>query len=143
MAFSTYDANDILINFAGIPVDSGYADGEFCRVEQAEDDFSLVMGTDGSGTRSKTNNRSATITIILMQSSKTNNALSTLNNLDKKKGNGAGVGPLLIKDKGGTTLFAAEKCWIQKPPNASFDRTATSREWTLATDKLERFDGGN
>lgn len=143
MGLKIYDADQILVNFAGVPVDSGYADGEFLRIEQAEDDFTLVMGTDGSGTRSKSNNRSATITLILMQSSQTNTALSALNNLDLKTSGGAGVGPLLIKDKSGTSLYSAAKCWISKAPNVSFDRTATSREWTLMTDNLIRLDGGN
>lgn len=143
MAFKVYDADQIVINWAGIPIDSGFADGEFCRVEQNENDFTTYVGTDGDVSRSKTNNRTAVITILLAQTSPTNAALSAVNNLDRIKANGAGVGPLLIKDKNGTSLYAAEKCWISKPPAVSFDRTTTTREWTLECASLERLDGGN
>lgn len=138
-----YDADQIVLVIADIPISSGYADGEFCRVEQDTDDFTDVVGTDGEVTRSKSNDRRATVSVVLMQSSDGNAALSTLNNLDVNTPGGAGVGGLLIKDLQGTTLFTSDKCWIAKPPNASFDRGPTSREWKIRVAKLVRFDGGN
>lgn len=143
MAFKVYDANAVTVTVNGILIDSGFDDGEFVRVEQESDDFIDKVGTDGEVTRSKTNDRRATVSIILMQSSAGNAALSTLNNLDLLAGNGQGVGPLLIRDQQGTSLFSAAECWISKPPDVSFDREATSREWTLRCAKLIRFDGSN
>ena len=138
-----YDANEVTIFIAGIPIDSGFGDGEFLRIEQDSDDFTDVVGTDGEVTRSKTNDRRATITLILMQSSSGNAVLSALNLLDKKVGNGAGVGPFLVRDKQGTSLYSASKCWIAKPPNAAFGREAGPREWKVRVADLERLDGGN
>lgn len=143
MGFKVYDANEVTVNVAGLPIESGYDDGEFCRIEQESDDFTDKVGTDGEVTRSKTNDRRATIAIILMQSSDGNALLSGLNNIDRLAGNGAGVGPLLIRDRQGTALYAAAECWISKPPDVSFDREPTAREWTLRCASLERFDGGN
>lgn len=138
-----YDATEMTVNFAGIPLESGLADGEFLRVENAEDGFLTVVGTDGEVTRSKSGNKMATVTVILMQSSSGNTALSTLHNVDLELGNGAGVGPLLIRDRQGTAVYAAAKAWIVKAPDASFDRTATPREWSIACAELKRLDGGN
>jgi len=143
MGFRVYDANEVSVSVAGIPIDSGYDDGEFCRIEQEADDFVDKAGTDGEVTRSKTNDRRATITLLLMQSSLGNALLSGLNNIDRLAGNGAGVGPLLVRDRQGTSLYAAAECWISRPPNVSFDREPTAREWTLRCAVLERFDGGN
>lgn len=143
MGFKVYDANEVTVNFAGLDIDSGFADGEFCRVEQESDDFVDKAGTDGEVTRSKTNDRRTTVTILLMQSSDGNAKLSTLNNIDRLAGNGAGVAPILIRDRQGTSLFAAAEAWISKPPNISYDREPTSREWTLRVANPERFDGGN
>ena len=143
MSFKVYDANEVTIIVAGIPINSGYDDGEFCRIEQEADDFVDKVGTDGEVTRSKTNDRRATVSVILMQSSTGNALLSALNNIDRLSGNGAGVGPLLIRDKQGTSLYAAAECWISRPPNVSFDREPTAREWTIRVAQLERFDGGN
>lgn len=138
-----YDANEITIIIAGIPIDSGFADGEFLRIEQDSDDFSDVVGTDGEVTRTKTNDRRATITLILSQSSSSNAVLSALNLLDKKVGNGAGVGPFLVRDKQGTSLYSASKSWVAKPPNAGFGREASTREWKIRVADLDRLDGGN
>lgn len=143
MGFKVYDANEVSIIFAGLLIDSGFDDGEFLRIEQEADDFIDKVGTDGEVTRSKTNDRRTTLTILLMQSSVGNALLSGLSNIDRLAGNGAGVGPLLVRDKQGTFVFSAAECWISKPPNVSFDREATSREWTLRCANPERFDGGN
>lgn len=138
-----YDANEVTVIVANVPIESGFADGEFVTIEQASADFETVVGTDGEVTRSKTNDRRATITVKLMQSSDSNAVLSALNNLDREEGNGAGVGPLLIRDKQGTSLYTAAKSWIKQPPNVSFDKTATSREWVFECADLKRLDGGN
>lgn len=143
MSFKVYDASEVSVSIAGIPIDSGYDDGEFLRIEQESDDFVDKAGTDGEVTRSKTNDRRATITILLMQSSLGNALLSALNNIDRLAGNGAGVGPFLCRDRQGTALYAAAESWISKPPNVSFDREPTAREWTIRVAVLERFDGGN
>lgn len=145
MGFNTkvYDADQVSVVIAGIPIASGYADGEFVRIEQVTEDFTEKVGTDGEVTRSKTNDHRATVTIRLMQTSDGNAALSALNNADKLAPNGAGIGPFLVKDRQGTSLFAGDKCWVKKPPNVSFDREATEREWTLMVSDLVRLDGGN
>lgn len=138
-----YDADQITILIGAILVDSGFADGEFCRVEQDEDDFKKVVGTDGSVTRSKTNNRTARITIILNQTSESNQAFTALRTLDISTPNGAGIVPVLIKDRQGNTVFEAEHGWIAKAPDVSFDRVSTNREWVFDTGRLDRNDAGN
>jgi len=143
MPLKVYDANEVTVNVAGLPIESGFDDGEFVRIEQESEDFIDKVGTDGEVTRSKTNDRRATVSILLMQSSDGNALLSGLNNIDRLAGNGAGVGPLLIRDRQGLALYAAAECWISKPPDVSFDREPTAREWTLRVASLERFDGGN
>jgi len=138
-----YDPDQITIVFAGI-IMQGYADGEFVRVSQRNPDFTLKVGTDGEGTRSKTNDRSATVSVILEQTSSVNALLSALRNLDVNTPGGAGVGSFLMRDRlSGETLYRAAACFIEKPPDTSFDRESTSREWVLLCEKMERFDAGN
>lgn len=138
-----YDADQVSMVFMGIPISSGLADGTFLEIEQEEDDFTHKVGTDGETTRSKTNNRNADVKVHLMQSSDGNAALSAINNLDRLAPNGAGVGPMLVRDRQGTSLFTASKCWIRKPPDAAFAREANERVWTLHCSDLMRLDGGN
>lgn len=142
MAVKEYDANEVTVNFSGLPIESGYADGEFVRIEQQNKSFSSVQGTDGQVTRSKTNQDLTTVTIILMQSSEGQAKLSTILNADLLAGNGAGIGPLLIRDRQGLSVFEAN-AWITGPPKISYDRGATAREWELECTDVVRFDGGN
>lgn len=143
MATKVYDADQVSVVLMGVPISSGYADGEFLRIEQEAEDFTHKVGTDGEVTRSKTNNRVAKVTLRLMQSSDGNAALSAINNLDRSAPNGAGIGPFLVRDRQGTSLFTASKCWISKPPNVTMAREATEREWELTVADLVRLDGGN
>ena len=143
MAFKTYDADQVSVTVAGILIDSGFADGEFLRIEQETDDYSDVVGTDGEVTRSRSNDRRATVTLLLMQSSDANDKLSALSALDNSSPNGAGVGAFLVRDRSGRSMYSAEHCWISKPPNVGFDREAGSREWTLRLADLRRTDAGN
>lgn len=142
MPVRTYDPSQVTIIFAGIPI-SGFADGTFVSVEQNEDSFTLQVGTDGEGTRSKTNNRSGRVTLTLMQSSASNDALAAIHSLDVLSPSGDGIGPLLIKDNSGRSLFSADAAWIVKPPTGEFGREATSREWIIETDHLILSYGGN
>jgi len=142
MGFKVYDADQVSITVAGIPITGGYADGEFCRIEFETDAFSDVAGTDGEVTRSKSNDRRATCTLSLMQTADVNALLSALAATDRNTPNGAGVGSFLVRDRQGTSIYTAEACWIAKTPDAMFDREATSREWKIRIAKLEDFTGG-
>ncbi len=142
MALHTYDPSQVTIIFAGVPV-SGFGEGTFVSVERNEDSFALQVGADGEATRAKSNNRSGTVTVTLIQSSIVNDAFSALVALDENSPGGDGIGPLLIKDLSGRTLVAAETAWIRKPATVEFAREATEREWVIETDRLNIFAGGN
>jgi hypothetical protein len=137
-----YDSDQYFLSVAGIPI-SGYADGEFVRVERDNPAFDDVVGTDGEVTRSKTNDGRATATVRLMQTSPSNDLLSALHNSDKAAPGGVGVGPFLLQDLQGTTILFGEKCWIMKEPDLSLDRTATEREWEVRIANLISTHGGS
>lgn len=142
MAAKTYDPANVSAIYGTIPI-TGFAEDAAITVEHDEDDWTLQVGVDGEGTRSKSNNRSATITFALMQSSATNDLLSAERELDINTPGGTGGKPLIVKDNSGTTLFSAETAWIQKAPTAELNREATSREWVLRTDVLQANHGSN
>ena len=145
MALKIYDPDQVSCSFAGIPIfqTEHTADGEFLSVAMESDAFNDVVGSNGGGTRPKSNDQRATVTIKLMQSSETNALLSAIHNADLAAPNGAGVGALLIRDRNGTTLLESTAAWIVKAPDISMDRQATTREWVIKCASLKRFDGGN
>lgn len=137
-----YDAASVVVVFAGIPI-QGLSEDSVVEIAYNEDAFTLQMGVDGDGTRSKTNNRSAQVTMSLMQSSLTNDLLNAVHQIDLNTPNGLGIGPLLIKDLNGRSLHAAEKAWIMKSPDAAFGKEAGPREWVIETANLISTYGGN
>lgn len=140
MAVKTYNPKKVAVIVGGA-IMSGFADGEFVTISMDEDQWELKVGTDGEGTRSKQNNNSATVKIMLMQSSDSNVVLQGFWNSDKLSD--AGVFPLLIKDNSGKSLYMAEQAWIQKQPEAKFGKAAETREWTIRTDNMIPLEGGN
>ncbi len=140
--FSHYSFGEITVAFGPILID-GYADGAGITIEWTNDAFTMKSGTDGKVVRSKMLDQSATITLHLMSTSATNDELSVVALLDRAAPNGAGVGPLLIKDNNGRSLYTAAECWISRMPDAEFDREAGQRDWVLQCAFLEAFTGGN
>lgn len=141
MTVKLYDPGEVSILVDGIPI-SGYADGEFVTIDQDEDSFTSVVGTDGHASRSKNENKMGKVVIKLMQTSKLNDVLSALHNADRLAPGGAGIVDVLVKDNNGTQLYHSTESWITKPPAKSFDKSAKSREWTFATTDPQEFDGG-
>lgn len=141
MSVKTYNPADVLIVFAGVPI-TGIADGTFITVARDNPSWNKNIGSDGEGVRAKSNDKGGTITITLMQSSLSNDALSAIALVDEASGDG--VGPFLMVDRSGRTLCGAETAWIQKPADVEFAREATTREWVLETDLLDMPNvGGN
>jgi hypothetical protein len=146
MSFVTkvYTGSEVTIALGPVLIESGRADGEFLRVEQESDDTEDVAGADGEVAVSPTKDRRATLTIILLQTADANQGLSALSTLARNSpGMTGAIVPVLVKDRNGSTLYTGQNAWIQRPPDASFDKTAQSREWTVRVANLIRNDGSN
>lgn len=140
-----YDSSEVSAILAGLPIESGRGEegGTFLKITFDTDAFVDVVSLDGEVTRSKTLDDRADIVLTLMSSSASNALLSALHTADKLAANGAGVGPLLIKDRQGNTLYAAPACWVKKFPDFEFAQKATPVEWTIRVANLVAFVGGN
>lgn len=140
MSVRTYNAADVSIIFAGIPID-GFADGTFITAARDNPTFNSVVGSDGEGARAKSNDRSGTITITLLQTSFSNDELSAIALLDELSD--AGVAPFTLRDGSGRTVLHAETAWIEKPADVELGREISNREWILKTDNLQMNVAGN
>lgn len=140
MATKVYNASEVFITFGAILIE-GKGDGTFLTIEPNEDDFTFVPNTDGSGTRSATNNRSARMTVTVAQSAEVNDLLSTAHNLDRDTPGGV-TAAFLVKDNLGTSLYAAETAWITRFPTSEFAKESGTREWVFETDVLVQTIGG-
>lgn len=135
----TYDPAKVSVIVGGHIVE-GYADGEFVTATRNSDTFSRQGGASGEQTRAKSNDRSGTFTITLMQSSVSNAVMQGFALADEV-GN-AGLVPVLIKDSNGSELATAEQAWIQKPSDKGFAKEVGDRQWVLETGELIFAGGG-
>jgi len=135
----TYDPKQVVVVVGGVPL-SGFADGTFISVERANDSFSKVSGADGYVSRSKSNDKSGSVTITLAQTSPSNDILQGFALADELTNNG--VVPILVKDVGGRTTFVSAFGWIKKTPSAEFGKEISNREWVLDVADLDVFIGG-
>lgn len=140
MAVRTYNPKEVSVIVSGYII-GGFADGTFVNVERNNDSWTLSVGADGEGTRSKSSDRSGRITITLNQSSASNDVLSALELTDDATGTGTFA--FLVKDNFGTSLFAADTAWIVKPAAAPYGKESDNREWIIETDNLRSFIGSN
>lgn len=137
----TYDPNDVQIIMGGVPI-TGFADGTFINIAHDEDAYTKTVGADGEVSRARSNNRSATVTLTLKQTSASNDALSGFYAADELSN--AGVVPLMVKEIGsGRTLVFAQAAWVQKVPDVGYSKDVEDRAWTIATAQLKTFVGGN
>lgn len=141
MGVKTYNLGAVDMVFAGIPFE-GFADGTVITVARDNPAFTSFVGGDGEGARAASNDRSGTVTCVLMQTSATNAALSAIARSDEDSG-GAFTGTLLVKDGSGTSVASAETAWIEKIPDGEYGRELTNRTWVIKTDNLDSFIGGN
>jgi hypothetical protein len=137
-----YDPNEVIVSVGGSDIE-GFAPGSFVKIAMDSDAFNMVVGSRGDVARSKTSNRTGKITISLMQTSPSNDLLSTIHNLDLLKPNGAGVFSVAVRDSStGRAIYGAVSAWIPKFPDSSFDAQDTPREWVIQCERLEQFIAG-
>jgi len=137
-----YDSSKVSVTLGPISVSSGRAKGPFVKISNEADDYSDDAGADGEVVRWANKDDRATVTLILMASSESNQALSALRIADKIAPNGAGIVPIMIKDGNGDSLFTAKDCWIAKAPDAEYGQEPGTREWKLRCANLIRNDAG-
>lgn len=136
----TFDPGKIQVIIGGFEI-SGFADGTFVEAGRDEDAFTKVVGAKGEVSRSKSNNKSGFIKIILQQTSPSNDTLSAIAIADEQTN--AGVVPVIVKDALGTSLIFSAEGWVKKMPDYGAGKEIGNREWMIDAAVLEYFVGGN
>jgi hypothetical protein len=127
----TYDPKKVIVTFGGNVID-GYADGTFVEVSPSDGDgFKKVVGADGAVGRSKSSDNTNQVSITLLQTSKSNDVLSTIRNTDKLTAKA--IMPLSIVDLNGTSLFSWAEAWIKGDPTWSKEKEIKDYGWVFDT----------
>jgi len=136
------DLQNCTINFLANEL-SGFGEGSAVKITPAGEAFKKKTGCDGLTVRSKAGTKDLySVEVTLIDASEANAFLSVIHNLDKAVDNGAGVGPFIIKDNQGTSLFVGTKAWIEKEAEVEYKDESTDRVWTFCA-VGKNFIGGN
>lgn len=135
----TYDPLQVSV-ILGSHIVTGFADGTFVSIERNNQTFELVSGASGETARAKSNDRSGTVTITLMQTSESNSVLSGFAAADELSN--SGKFPIIVKDNNGDSLYEATEAWVQQPASVEFSKEISEREWVLETGELIMVTGG-
>jgi len=120
---------------------SGFAEGTFITVERDEDAYTYAPSTSGEGTRVKNSNKAGKITIVLNQTSPSNQIFSDAVKADELNNNG--VFPVLIRDNSGKDVHKSEAAYVVKFPSAQYAKENSTREYSIQCENLEMNLGGN
>jgi hypothetical protein len=139
-----WDIGNFTFVFLNIPIESGLGEGNVFTIETSEDHFTSKKGADGSTVRVRVYTGKTTVKVILLQTAAANAVLSAIHKLDTSQPNGAGVGPILLRDRSGNDFFSGSEAWIVGvPKTVTYGATAADREWTIEVADGELFLGGS
>jgi len=137
----TYNSKRLKVSFSGVLI-TGLAEGDNAiEVTRNQDAFTLMVGADGESARAANPDNSGRVTIRLMQTSASNDALSALHERDRYSN--VGQAPLFIGDATGTTVISAQAAWIVKVSDIVLGAGLNAREWVFETGDLQVFSGSN
>jgi len=140
MSVKSYDPGQVAVIVGG-KIISGFSEGTMVKASRNDAAYSLKVGADGEGTRTRSRNTSGKLEFSLMQSSDSNDYLSSLALADEASN--AGTVACLIKDGSGRSVWGALTAWVQKLPDADLAKEVQTRTWVLETDNITIFIGGN
>lgn len=139
MSTKLYDPSQVVVTW-GVYLLSGFAEGTFIKATRDEDAFFKKVGADGEVGRARNKNKAGSVAFTLLQTSASNDSLSTEAAADEILGTGSHS--LMIKDLLGTTLLIAPNAWVKKRADAELAKEISDREWVLDCDQLNGTVGG-
>jgi hypothetical protein len=141
--FATYDPGRQVLVVNGVQI-QGFAPGTFIKVSRMTPTFSSKAGADGQVVRTKSRDKRGKIEITLLQTSLSNDYLSSLAVTDEQAdGASTAVGPSMVKDLNGTTFATGANTWVVQPADLELAAEAGDRTWTLECDNLQIVVGGS
>ncbi len=119
----------------------GFMDDSFIEVEFDEDAVTKHVGADGTVTYVLNADKTATLTLSIVQGSVTNDQLSKY--VPDARRNYMPVGTLNFADLNGFTLVADTNTVIKKTPKIVFSKGVQGRSWVFILGNAEINAGGD
>lgn len=135
---NTYSPKDVILTVGGYQL-TGWQNISISRSVKS---FTVIRGIRGKNTRIPNRDFSATINISLLQTSQSNDVLSTILIADEE--NGTARIALTLKDKSGNSVFSSNEAFITGFPTAIYSGQFEYRNWELFCQTTSTYNvGGN
>lgn len=139
----TWDGAQLTTVIGVLPL-SGMSDGDSVTATRTSPLYNSRAGNDGAVGRARVTDKRGTVEFRCLQTSKMNDALSALFNMDSLSDEASFVGPIIVKDLSGSTVIQAGQAWLQNIGAVSFESGAVGeRIWTFEAADLKFWIGGN
>lgn len=139
MAVRTYDPNSVALSFFGYEI-TGFMEGTFISVERSSETYARVTGV-GDVSRTRSHDKGGRITFTLMQTAPVNDWLAAI--LEADELNNDVVGPAIVRDTSGNSVYVSGDAWIATQPTAEFSTDQTGREYIIECADLTMFTGAS
>jgi Protein of unknown function (DUF3277) len=136
----TFSPKKVGISYGGVPI-TGFAPDTFIKVSFEKDAFETDVGADGEVARLASADESGTIEVTLLQSSPSNDYLSSMLSTDRLTN--LNTAPFFAKDASGTSQVLASEAWIKKAPDFELSGSKTPRTWVFASGSIKLNAGSN
>lgn len=132
--FKNFSFKNVSVIFGIIEVE-GFAEGDdVVNIEYDADQFTKKVGAKGDVTRVQTSDNSCTVTIKLLQTSKSNALLNAQFAIDRESG--SAPSPMFINDKESGESYVINNAWIQKFPTVTRGQGDNTMDWIFQGDFL-------
>ncbi len=128
-----YDPKNVVVTVDGTVL-TGYAEGTFVTCEKEEDNYTTVVGADGTTTRARVNNNIGNITVTLKSTSPSNRFLSI-------RARRRSTMPVYVSDRNqdSRVLAGGSTGWVMKPAAVSRGSDVENVEYTLQVSDYIQF----
>lgn len=135
---NTYSPKDVKVIIGGYTI----VGWDNISISVRSQGFIPIYGIRGKHTRSASEDTSATLSLTLIQTSPSNDVLSTIHALDLV--NGTGRIALTVTDLSGRTVFFSNEAYILSYPEVSYSANFEYRTWSLFCQQVDGYVvGGN
>lgn len=131
----------IITGVLGVHTVSGFAKGSRISIEYITDEVALLEGVDEEALFIDSKSRAANATLTLLQSSDSNDVLSSYVALNRNRVGGLGFGWGLAEING-RTIYATKLAKVAKLANGTWSDGGEVRVWTILIPRLVGFVGG-
>ena len=125
----TYNPSRVIATFGNKDISSGIIEGTFISITKTNERRSLRGGSDGEQTIQVNPNRSVTVEITYRMSSKTNDTLEDIRQVEDAIPAQFPVGTFKLEYIEGGTIVADDEGFITGPPDQDFGLDEPNRVW--------------